>query len=392
MSNQTPRRGFHDTVRGRAGCVRTQPGAPGSRSGGTARRFSSFSLVAGFACMFLSGSAYAQSKPASPDQPTFKSVLNEVIVPITATDSKGKFISDLVQSDFHVFDEGKEQKIDFFSHEQSQPVVIGFLIDMSNRMKVNWDRYKDSTTELMLNLLPGDKKYSGYLITYGNKPELVTDTSSDPEAMVQSLAKMKPSGGSALFDAIYMACTSRKSVMGEPYEPRRVLIIIGDGHDSASKKSLEEAEEIAQRNLVTIYAMDTVAFGFHNDDEDNLIGLTSLTGGKIESPLGENMYKDISGYLSNVQDAGNYAVTVGTGGYTAEVQKSLFLSISDLIGEITTQYVVRYHPDLETECDPEHPKCNTSKDKQYRHIKVTVGLPNITLRFRDGYYPFPVPQ
>ena len=81
-------------------------------------------------------------------------------------------------------------------------------------------------------------------------------------------------------------------------------------------------EEIAQRNLVTIYAMDTTAFGFHTPDEDNLIALTSLTGGKIESPLGENMYKDISGYLSNVQDAGNYAGTVGTGGYTAEVQKS----------------------------------------------------------------------
>ncbi len=162
-------------------------------------------------------------------------------------------------------------------------MVIGFLIDMSNRMKVDWDRYKESTTELMLNLLPGDKKYAGYLITYGNQPELVSNTNSDPEVMVQKIAKMKPAGGSALFDAIYMACTSRKSVEGEPYQPRRVIIVIGDGHDSASKKTLQEVEEIAQRNLVTIYAMDTVAFGFHNDDEDNLIGLTSLTGGKIEA-------------------------------------------------------------------------------------------------------------
>ena len=62
------------------------------------------------------------------------------------------------------------------------------------------------------------------------------------------------------------------------------------------------------------------------------------------------MYKDISGYLSNVQDAGNYAIQVGTGGYTAEVQKSIFLSVSNLIGEITTQYVMRYHPDLKTDC------------------------------------------
>ena len=69
---------------------------------------------------------------------TFRGAVNEVIVPVTATDSKGRFISDLVQSDFHIFDEGHEQKIDYFSHEQAQPVVIGFLIDMSNRMKVDW--------------------------------------------------------------------------------------------------------------------------------------------------------------------------------------------------------------------------------------------------------------
>jgi len=338
----------------------------------------------------------AQSKPAppatDPSMTTFHGATNEVIVPVTATDSKGRFISDLVQSDFHIFDEGREQKIDYFSHEQSQPVVIGFLIDMSNRMKIDWDRYKESTTELMLNLLPGDKKYAGYLITYGNEPELVSNTNSDPEVMVQKIARMKPAGGSALFDAIYMACTSRKSVEGEPYQPRRVIIVIGDGHDSASKKTLQEVEEIAQRNLVTIYAMDTVAFGFHNDDEDNLVGLTSLTGGKIEAPLGENMYKDISGYLSNVQDAGNYAIQVGTGGYTAEVQKSIFLSVSNLIGEITTQYVMRYHPDLKTDCNPDQPKCDPSMNKQYRHVKVTVNLPNANLRYRDGYYPFGVPQ
>ena len=103
------------------------------------------------AALFIFGSAaLAQPQPTPAGQTTFRSDLNEVIVPITTTDSKGRFISDLVQSDFHVFDEGKEQKIDFFSHEQSQPVVIGFLLDMSNSMKVNWSRYKESTKELML--------------------------------------------------------------------------------------------------------------------------------------------------------------------------------------------------------------------------------------------------
>jgi hypothetical protein len=189
-----------------------------------------------------------------------------------------------------------------------------------------------------------------------------------------------------------MACTNRKTVQGEPYQPRRVVIIIGDGHDSASKKSLREVLELALRNQITIYAMDTVAFGMHNDDEQNLVTLTSQTGGRVETPLGSNMYKDISGYLSNVQDAGNYAIQVGVGGYTAEIGKALFSSVADLMGEITTQYVLRYHPDFKTtDCAAGQAVCEDTK-KQYRNIKVTVGLPNVIIRARDGYYPYPVPQ
>ncbi len=302
--------------------------------------------------------------------------INEVIVPVTVTDDKGRFLSDLTQNDFRLYDEGKEQKIDYFSHDSKQPVVIGFLLDMSNGMKIHWDKYKEAATELMLNLLPGDKRFEGYLITYGNEPELVSDTNFDSEKMVEKLSKMKPAGGSALFDAIYMACTSRKTISGEPYEPRRVVIIIGDGHDTASKRSLKEVEEIAQRNLVTIYAMSTQAFGFRSEGAEDLEELATSSGGRVVIPL-TNIYKDVSGYISNPQDAGNYAITVGTGAYTAEVSSAIFRAVADISGEITTQYVLRYVPDIDPKTD----------SKAYRKIRVAVDLPNVTVRYRQGYYP-----
>jgi VWFA-related protein len=199
--------------------------------------------------------------------------------------------------------------------------------------------------------------------------------------MVQKLTKMKPAGGSALFDAIYMACTSRKTVQGEPFEPRRVVVIIGDGHDTSSKKTLNEVIEIAQRNLVTIYAMSTSAFGFHTEAEDNLVELTQQTGGKVETPLNE-IYKDISGYLSTPSDDGNYAITVGTGGYTAQISSAIFRSIASLSGEITTQYVMRYTPDV----------AEKGAGKQFRKLRVAVDVQNVTLRYRSGYYPFSPPQ
>ena len=71
-----------------------------------------------------------------------------------------------------------------------------------------------------------------------------------------------------MFDAIYMACTNRALIQGEPFEPRRVLIVVGDGNDNASK-TLQEVLEVAQRNLVTIYGISTVSYGFTSEERQS---------------------------------------------------------------------------------------------------------------------------
>jgi hypothetical protein len=204
------------------------------------------------------------------------------------------------------------------------------------------------------------------------------DTTQDPEKLVEKIGKMKPGGGVALYDAIYKACTTRHLVQGEPYDPRRVLIILGDGNDNASKKSLQEVLEIAQRKLVTIYAMSTVAFGFHSEGDDNLNRLVEETGGRIQYPL-NTLYKDVSGYLSTPSDEGNYAYKVGTGGYASEISNGIYHAVGNIAGEITTQYILRYIPDTGT----------VPSEKQFRKIRVEIAnLPNVKIRARHGYYPF----
>ena len=166
--------------------------------------------------------------------------VNEVVVPVTVTDEKGRFVSDLEQNDFKLFDQGKEQTIRYFNRERNQRVVVGFLVDLSNQSRGQWKSLQEATIELVLNLLPGDKKYAGYLIGYGNEAELMVNTTSDPDPIVERLRKISPSGGSAFYDALYMACTSRKLVDGEPVDPRRVIVVVGDGHDNASTKTLDQ--------------------------------------------------------------------------------------------------------------------------------------------------------
>src|SRR6516164_67044 len=115
-------------------------------------------------------SLYAQQQqPPQPQAaPPISVSVNEVIVPVTVTEAKGRFVSNLERQDFKVFDQGKEQTIRFFSAERSQPVVVGFLMDLSNSSRIQWKNYQDAAMDLVLNLLPGDKKYTGYLIGYNN--------------------------------------------------------------------------------------------------------------------------------------------------------------------------------------------------------------------------------
>ena len=302
-------------------------------------------------------------------------------MPITVTDDKGRFISNLEAKDFRILDEGRPQRVKFFNHDQKQPIVVGFLIDMSNNTRMHWKTYQDAILELVWNLLPGDKQYTGYLITYGNDAELVVNTTWDSDKIAEQIKKLKPGGGSSLFDAIYMACTNRQLVQGEPYEPRRVIIVVGDGHDNASKKSIDEVLELAQRNQVSIYAMSTQAFGFANENQDILERITGETGGHVEYPL-SSLYKDVSGYLSTPSDDGNYALTVGTGGYAAEISGAIIKAVGGIGGEVTTQYVLRYTPDV----DPE------ARAKVFHHIKVEIPtLPNVKIHARNGYYPNGVP-
>ena len=336
------------------------------------------------------GPPAAQAPPAGEPQATepvsvpltFRAQANDVIVPVTVTDLQGKFVSNLTKDDFRVLDEGRPQLIRYFTHTPDQPIVVGFLVDLSNSAKTFWPTYQEATRDLIWDLLPGNQKYSGYLISYGTEATLDVDTTTDGTKLADRVAKMKPGGGSSLYDAIYLACTRRIAVPGEPFEPRRVIVVIGDGHNNSGGHNLGEVVELAKREQVTIYGMSTVSYGADNDNQAILERLAFETGGKVEYPLGPELYKDINGFISKPMDAGNYQYEAGTGGYAGEVSRAVINAVANLQGNITTQYILRYVPDI----DP------GASEKDFRKIKVELpAYPNTRVYARDGYYPNPVP-
>jgi Ca-activated chloride channel family protein len=325
--------------------------------------------VAGFA---------QQAQTPRPEAAPIQVQVNEVVVPVSVTDEKGKFVSDLEAKDFKIYEDGREQAIAYFNRERNQPVVVGFILDLSNASRLHWKNFQESAMQLVWNLLQDDSrsnKFSGFLVTYGNDAELAVNTTSDADKITEYIRKSKPGGGSALYDAIYLALTRHNLVKGEPIEPRRVLVIIGDGNDNASQHTLDQVVEIAQRNLVTIHGVSTLAYGFASDGEANLTRLATETGGRVEYPL-QDVYSDVAGFLSTPSDEGNYALKVGTGGYASALATRMFNSIANIAGEVTTQYILRYIPN------------NSDSPKQFRNIKVEVNLPGVKMRYRRGYYPY----
>ncbi len=334
-------------------------------------------LVLAICC--IAATAFAQE--TEQDSSTIRVEVNVVNLPVTVTDPQGRFIIDLDKEDFAVWEDGERVEIRYFTRsveeDKKPPMHTGFIIDLSNTARLYYKTYQTSIGDLAWMLVPEGGKNKGFLYGYHTEVDELVDFTNDPVILTEKMESLKHGGGSSMLDAVYKACTEK--LVSQPYqgasEPRKVIVVIGDGHDNASKHSLEEAIYAAQLHQVTIYAVSTVGWGFHNAEEENLVKLTVETGGRVVRPMQE-VHKDVAGYLSKPQDAGNYAYEVGTGGYAAAQLAALYDAILDVAGNVQSQYILGYVPR------------KSFADRVFRNIEVEVDLgAEIELYHRSGYFP-----
>ena len=307
--------------------------------------------------------------------------VNVVNVPVTVSSEEGKFIVDLNKEDFEIFEDGKRVQIRYFTKstdtENLPPLYAGFLIDLSNTARVYYKTYQETIGDLAYILIPEGGENQGFLIGYHTEVDMLVKMTKDPYLIADRMGKLKHGGGSSMIDAAFQAC--KQVLTSTDYqgagEPRKVIVIVGDGHDNASKHTIDEVIAEAHRSQVTIYGVSTVAWGFHEKEEKNLKKLTKATGGRMVHPM-EDVHSDISGYLSKPQDAGNYARTVGTGEYARAQLEALYKAILDVSGAVQSQYILGYAPPV------------SFSDGRFRRIEVRVKLNADTqVDHRAGYYP-----
>jgi Ca-activated chloride channel homolog len=289
--------------------------------------------------------AFSQSKqPPAPtaDEPTtFTAETRWVILPVSVSDKNGKLITDLQQKSFKVFENGIEQPIKLFRHEDV-PISLGIIVDNSGSMKEKRQKVEVASVDLVKASNPHDEVF---IVNFNDEAYLDVEFTNDIKKMEEGVARIDSRGGTAMREAISMSIDYLKE-KGKNH--KKVLLVVTDGNDNASTISLERLVDRARQNEVLIYSIGLLDEEERREAKSAKRALNALT--------------HESGGLSFYPKA------------VAEVD-AIALQVAH---EIRNQYTIAYSP------------LNEARDGSFRQIKVMVTGPgHPQVRTRTGYYATP---
>lgn len=175
--------------------------------------------------------------------------VDEVLLHATVVDDKQHIITDLDKSAFTVFEDGKPQTIVSFRHEDI-PVAMGILIDNSGSMREKRAKVNQAALNLVRSSNPQDEIF---VVNFNDEYYLDQDFTNDLLLLKAALEKIDAKGGTALYEA---AVASAEHLKRNARLERKVLFIVTDGEDNASRETLEQAvKQLQQENGPSVYAI-----------------------------------------------------------------------------------------------------------------------------------------
>jgi Ca-activated chloride channel homolog len=262
-------------------------------------------------------------------------------VSFSVLDKKGKLVTDLSQDEFKIYENDKAQKITNFARETDLPLTVALLIDTSTSIRDKFKFEQEAAIDFFHTTLRR-KKDKGLLMSFDSTIDLLQDFTDDPDQLTKAVKRLKPGGGTKMFDAIYLVCQEKlKNEAGS----RKVLVLISDGDDNLSLESLASALEMVQRAEVTIFAISTNSSGF--------FGMASPKNDKVLKKLAED--------------------TGGRAFFPPKVE-DLAQSFHEISQELRSQYSLAYR------------STNPNKDGSFRSIKIATSRKDVKIKSRKGYY------
>lgn len=267
---------------------------------------------------------------------------NEVNVLFTVTDKKGNFIKDLKREDFSVLDDNHQvEKFASFSAQSNLPLRVGLLIDSSSSIHERFKFEQESAIEFLSQILR-PKEDKAFVVSFDSTQTLEVPFTNRTELLADAVRRIKASGGTALYDAVYFSARDVILKQRENSVVRRAIILLSDGDDNVSHVTREEAVEMAQRAELTIYCISTNISGQYDKAGDKTLArFSEATGGRTFHPF-------------KAEDVAN--------------------AFSDIQAELRSQYAISYRPP------------NLVADGRYRSIDINSPNKKLRIRARKGYF------
>jgi Ca-activated chloride channel homolog len=268
----------------------------------------------------------------------------EVRLNATVLDSGGRSIQTLDRTAFTVYEDGVQQTINSFRHEDL-PVSLGLLIDSSGSMYDKRQAVDKASLDFVRLSNPEDEEF---LVDFSWEAFIDQDFTNNIDKLQQGLGYIKSSGGTAIYDALV---ASADYLAKNAKHPKQVLLVVTDGEDNASSATLEQTiRRIQDLDGPVIYCVGLL-FGEDTDKRESrharrvLETLAEQTGGAAYFPKSLNQVDEVA----------------------AEVAK-----------DIRTQYTISYHST----------KSPTLGGYREIHVEAKAkSMGRLSVRTRSGYYP-----
>jgi Ca-activated chloride channel family protein len=286
-----------------------------------------------------------------------------VNVVATVTDARGKYVPNLLQEDFTLEEDGKKQEISHFSQDKNVPVSVGILLDTSASMDRKIRTAVEAVDRFIRRIHPDDEIF---FMTFSGEPILRQDFTDDRDKLSQSLRRIFPTGGTALYDAVAESVTKIHSSRHD----KRAILVITDGQDTASTAKLDEVLQSIRRSDVLVYPIGISPLTYAKGEDRNPWGwpLPSLLAGKTGvGSKREEVDMDVLHAFAEHSGGRAFLLAESFIGRGTQIEKIL----DSIAEELRSQYTLGYY-------------APNPDDGHYHSIRIRTRTGN-SVRARRGY-------
>jgi len=293
-----------------------------------------------------SAPAPATPPAASSQQPQFRAGVDLVSLNVTVTDQTQKYVVDLSQDDFQVYEDGVKQDVTLFNRT-NLPIALALLVDTSASMETRLPIAQEAAIGFARKLRAQDL---AEIIDFDSRVIVLQNFTNKASDLETAIRKTSAGGSTSMYNAIYIALKDlKKAVATNSDEIRRqAIVVLSDGEDTSSLLPFEEVLDLAKRSETAIYAIglrasessSSASKGF-KEAEFVLRQLAQETGGRSFFP---NQIADLNGIYGQISE------------------------------ELSSQYTVGYTSK------------NPKRDGAWRRVVVRVNRPASTARAKLGYF------